>query len=144
MDPKASWALRHLERFPIEVNKASLEDLLRIPGVGEVSARRILRQRRFASVKVEDLKQMGVVMKRAKYFLTCQGKYYGGKDLVENTIRGQILMEEKLRYRLTGGEDQQQLSLFSGSGCWLPDNIETGREGRAWPSIAMTEPSKGS
>jgi putative DNA modification/repair radical SAM protein len=144
MDPKAAWALRHLERFPIEVNKASLEDLLRIPGVGEVSARRILRQRRVASVKAEDLKRMGVVMKRAKYFLTCQGKYYGGKDLVENTIRGQILMEERLRYRLTGGQDQQQLSLFSGPGNWIPESHETGREGRAWPSIAMTEPSKGS
>jgi predicted DNA-binding helix-hairpin-helix protein len=144
MDPKASWALRHLERFPIEVNKASLEELLRIPGVGEVSARRILRQRRVASVKAEDLKRMGVVMKRAKYFLTCQGKYYGGKDLVEDTIRGQILMEEKLRYRLTGGEDQQQLSLFSGSNNWLPEPNERGREGQLWPVISMTEASKGS
>ncbi len=81
MDPKMAWALRHPELFPMEVNKVSLEELLRIPGVGAVSARRIVRQRRRSAVKFDDLKKLGVVVKRAKYFLTCRGRYYGDADL---------------------------------------------------------------
>ncbi len=150
MDPKAAWALRHLERFPVEINRASMEELLRIPGVGEISARRILRQRRYAAVRAEDLPRMGVAMKRARYFLTCQGKYYGGKDLVAQTAKRQILLEEKLRLRLIGGEGGRQLSLFDSitdfSG--LPGRVAEGdllrREGRSWPSIAMTAASKDS
>ena len=76
------WALKNLDKFPVEVNKASLETLMRIPGVGYVSARRIARQRKVCSVKFDDLKKMGVVLKRAKYFITCAGKYYGSKDLI--------------------------------------------------------------
>jgi putative DNA modification/repair radical SAM protein len=90
-DPKLVWALRHMECFPIEVNKASLEELLRIPGIGNVSAKRIMRQRKISAVRYEDLKKMGVVLKRARYFLTCVGRYYGGKDLepifIEDSIR---------------------------------------------------------
>lgn len=73
LDPKISWALRHIEQFPIEINKASMEELLRIPGVGNVSAMRIVRQRRLSAVKFDDLKKIGVVVKRAKYFMTCCG-----------------------------------------------------------------------
>ncbi|MDR0357310.1 MAG: putative DNA modification/repair radical SAM protein, partial [Clostridiales Family XIII bacterium] len=62
LDPKIVWALRHIGRFPIEINKASQEELLRIPGVGNVSAIRIMRQRRVAAVRYEDLKKMGVVL----------------------------------------------------------------------------------
>ena len=91
LDPKISWALRHLDQFPVEVNKASMDRLLRIPGVGTVSAQRILRQRKIAAVKYEDLKKMGVVLKRAKHFLTCSGKFYGEKTFTPEVIKNQIL-----------------------------------------------------
>jgi len=75
------------------VNKASHEELLRIPGVGNISARRILRQRKIAAVKYEDLKKMGVVLKRARFFLTCSGKYYGGREIEPVYIRDRVLAE---------------------------------------------------
>ena len=77
VDPKASWALRNIDKFPIEVNRADREMLLRIPGVGQISADRIIAARRLGPVKWDDLKKMGVVMKRAQYFLTAQGKFLG-------------------------------------------------------------------
>ena len=91
LDPKVIWALRNIEHFPIEVNTASEEALLRIPGIGNTSARRILRQRRIAAVRYEDLKKMGVVLKRARFFLTCSGKYYGDKVLEPYYIKDRIL-----------------------------------------------------
>jgi hypothetical protein len=91
LDPKVVWALRHLEDFPIEINKASLEELLRIPGVGNTSATRIIRQRREAAVRYDDLKKMGVVLKRAKYFLTCSGRYYGDSELEPYYIRDKLV-----------------------------------------------------
>lgn len=102
LDPKISWALRNIGRFPIEINKAPLSELLRIPGVGNVSAMRIVRQRKLADVKYDDLKKMGVVLKRARYFLTCSGKYYGDKNMEPDYIREQIL----------GRENGIQLSMF--------------------------------
>jgi putative DNA modification/repair radical SAM protein len=86
-DPKMIWALRNIEEFPKEVNKASVNELLRIPGVGMVSARRILNQRKVRAVTYEDLKQMGVALKRARFFVTCNGKYYGEKNLDPETIK---------------------------------------------------------
>lgn len=94
LDPKVTWALRNLEKFPIEVNKAPYEMLLRIPGIGAISAKRIVRQRKVSAVKFDDLKKMGVVVKRAKYFLTCSGKYYGERKFEEETIRNSILQME--------------------------------------------------
>lgn len=94
LDPKVTWALRNLEKFPIEVNKVPYEMLLRIPGVGAVSAKRIVRQRKVSAVKFDDLKKMGVVVKRAKYFLTCSGRYYGDRKFEEETIRSSILQME--------------------------------------------------
>ncbi|MBQ3122895.1 MAG: biotin synthase, partial [Firmicutes bacterium] len=103
LDPKVTWALRNIERFPIEVNKAPLEDILRIPGIGTTTALRIVRQRRVSAVCYEDLRKMGVVLKRAKYFLTCSGKYYGNNpDLNPIRIRREIL----------GIADEEQLSMF--------------------------------
>ena len=112
LDPKIAWALRHIEKFPIEVNKASMEEILRIPGVGTVSALRIVRQRKVAAVKYDDLKKMGVVLKRARYFLTCMGRYYGGKDLAPEYIRGKALESEQIRKSLLPMHDEQQLSMF--------------------------------
>ncbi|MDR0850860.1 MAG: putative DNA modification/repair radical SAM protein [Clostridiales Family XIII bacterium] len=102
LDPKIIWALRHIEFFPIEINKASMEELLRIPGIGNVSAKRIMRQRRIAAVKYDDLKKMGVVTKRARFFLTCSGRYYGDK----------VLDPESIRRRLNETDKDRQLSMF--------------------------------
>jgi predicted DNA-binding helix-hairpin-helix protein len=90
LDPKIVWALRHIEFFPIEVNKASQEELLRIPGVGNTSAIRIMRQRKVSAVRYDDLKKMGVVLKRARFFLTCSGKYYGDSIFEPTYIRDKI------------------------------------------------------
>ncbi|MDY3037172.1 MAG: helix-hairpin-helix domain-containing protein, partial [Eubacteriales bacterium] len=105
LDPKVTWALRNLEKFPVEINRASYEMLMRIPGIGSVSARRIIRQRKLAPVKFDDLKKMGVVLKRAKYFLTCSGRYYGERRFEQETIRNSILQME----------NGLQLSLFDNS-----------------------------
>ena len=113
LDPKITWALRRLDRFPIEVNKASLEDLLRIPGVGATSALRIVKQRRVCAVKYEDLKKMGVVLKRARFFLTCSGRYYGDSELEPSYIRRLVLEEELIRKQLLPEEREQQLSMFN-------------------------------
>ena len=77
LDPKACWALRHPEFFPLEVNRASYHDLLRVPGIGVISARRICAARRQAFLSYDSLKRLGVVLKRARYFITCKGKYHG-------------------------------------------------------------------
>ena len=94
LDPKVTWALRNLDKFPIEINKASYEMLMRIPGVGAVSAKRIVRQRKVSAVKFDDLKKMGVVVKRAKYFITCSGRYYGDRRFEQDTIKNSILQME--------------------------------------------------
>ncbi len=113
LDPKISWALRNIEKFPIEINKASLEELLRIPGVGTQSAFRIVRQRRMAAVHFDDLKKIGVVVKRARYFITCCGKYHGDSDLVPEYIKNKVLEPDGIRRRLLPKDDQVQLSMFN-------------------------------
>ncbi len=87
LDPKISWALRNIHLFPLEINIASYEKLLRIPGVGVTSALRIIRQRRLAPISYHNLGKIGVVVKRAKYFITCQGHYYGGIPIQAPQIR---------------------------------------------------------
>jgi putative DNA modification/repair radical SAM protein len=125
LDPKIDWALRHIERFPIEINKAPLESLLRIPGVGTTSAMRIARQRRVAAVKYDDLKKMGVVLKRARFFLTCSGKYYGGKDPDPAYIKTQTLRPEDIRNSLTESPASPQISMFE-SGLLRKDAVPPG------------------
>ncbi len=77
VDPKCAWALRHPEFFPVEANRADYEALLRVPGVGTVSAKRILEARRVGPLRPENLRRLGIVMKRARFFLTAGGKYEG-------------------------------------------------------------------
>ncbi|PKM49678.1 MAG: putative DNA modification/repair radical SAM protein [Firmicutes bacterium HGW-Firmicutes-7] len=102
-DPKMNWAFRNLDRFPIEINTADYGLLLRIPGVGVQSARRIMHQRKISPIKYEDLKKLGIVMKRAKYFIVCGGKFFGERNLeVEGLKR---IMNPKPMY--------EQLSLFN-------------------------------
>jgi putative DNA modification/repair radical SAM protein len=115
LDPKISWALRHIELFPVEINKAPQEMLLRVPGVGSVSAVRIARQRRIAAVKYDDLKKIGVVLKRARFFITCSGKYYGGRDPDPVYIKEQALLPAEIRSSLTEKSASRQISMFDGS-----------------------------
>jgi predicted DNA-binding helix-hairpin-helix protein len=90
LDPKTDWALRHLKNFPIEVNTASTRDLLRVPGIGIRSVGKIASSRRVHSLNFDDLRALGVVLKRAKYFITCKGKYYGEVDFDEALIRKRL------------------------------------------------------
>lgn len=76
LDPKCDWAIRHIDQFPIEINQADYYTLLRIPGIGVISAKRIILARRSATLKFEHLKKLGVVLKRARFFITCNGKYF--------------------------------------------------------------------
>lgn len=86
-DPKIAWAFRNMGLFPMEINRASYEELLRIPGIGLTSAKRIVSQRRVASLSFDHLKKMGVALKRAKYFITCQGHYFGDIPIEAGRIR---------------------------------------------------------
>jgi len=138
MDPKAAWALRNIHKFPIEVNKAPFEELMRIPGIGAISAKKIARQRRVTAISYEDLKKMGVSLKRARFFLTCQGKYYGGKDLVAETIKGQVLLQENIRGKICLPGDGSQISMFQTS---AQAQLEKG--GNLWPVISTMPALKG-
>lgn len=95
LDPKCVWALRHREFFPVEVNKASLLELLRVPGIGPTSARRIIAARRMCSLTFMDLKKIGVVLKRANYFITCGGKHNKGIFLSTPQIYNTLLCTYK-------------------------------------------------
>lgn len=96
LDPKADWALRHLEEFPKEINVCSYYDLLKIPGIGVKSAKRIIMSRKNFTIHLEDLKRMGVVLKRAKYFILCNGKYITNKDFFKKEfIVKNLMIEEK-------------------------------------------------
>lgn len=90
-DPKTAWALGNLDKFPLEVNRASYEEILRVPGIGVTSAKRILRARRAGPLALDDLKKLGVVMKRAVYFVTAGGKYGGVKKDSEEAIKVKLL-----------------------------------------------------
>ncbi len=112
LDPKEDWAVRHLEQFPVEVNKASLEMLLRVPGIGVKSARRIVAARRSAKLDFQDLKKIGVVLKRAVYFITCGGRLMYPLKLEEDAIV-RNLTEKEDRIRLgSDGMTYRQMSLF--------------------------------
>ena len=109
VDPKCSWALAHLDFFPVEVNTAAYEALLRIPGVGVTSARRILSARRVGPLHIDNLKKLGVVMKRAQYFLTASGKMAEGLRFTpDSLLRGLIAAERPLLPQ----QEAVQLSLF--------------------------------
>jgi len=111
VDPKADWALRHLEEFPKEINEASYYDLLKIPGIGVTSAKRIITSRRHFKLDFKDIKKMGVVLKRAGYFITCNGKYYLDINLInKNFIEANLVLDNKHKKNIT----YEQLSLFNG------------------------------
>lgn len=91
LDPKCDWALRNIHLFPVEINKVDYNMLLRVPGIGVKSAMRIVQARRFGSIDFEDLRKMGIVLKRAQYFITCKGKHYGLKSMNGEVIRSRII-----------------------------------------------------
>jgi putative DNA modification/repair radical SAM protein len=105
-DPKTCWALRHLELFPLEVNRADYEELLRVPGIGVRSAGRIVRARRYTRLGEEELRRLGVVLKRARYFLTAAGRTLGGKALDETRLTALLLTPERRKAA------REQLELF--------------------------------
>ena len=109
VDPKCSWALKHPAFFPVEINTASREELLRVPGVGVVSARRILYARRARKLEHEDLRKLGVVMKRAQYFITCKGRVLDGVCLRPDSVLRSLTALERTALPASEGE---QLSLF--------------------------------
>ena len=113
VDPKCSWALNHPEFFPVEVNRADYEALLRVPGIGVTSARRILVARRCAPLTFAGLKKLGVVLKRAQYFLTCGGKYLEGLRVSPDGVLRHLVAQE--RPMLAQGAPEQ-LSLFEQTG----------------------------
>ncbi len=112
-DPKCDWALRHLELFPVEINRASYQTLLRVPGIGVKSAQRIVKARRLGSLDFADLKKIGVVLKRALYFITCRGRTMYPVKIEEDYItRNLLYVKEKLPPELRGEVTYRQLSLF--------------------------------
>ena len=109
LDPKCCWALRHPDFFPVEVNRADYEALLRVPGLGVVSARRILTARRSGPLRLENLPKLGVVMKRAQYFLTANGRMADGLRFTQDSLlRNLIAVEQSLLPQ----PEMRQLSLF--------------------------------
>ena len=110
MDPKANWALRHLDEFPKEINQASYYDLLKVPGIGIKSAKRIIACRKNFKITFEDLKKMGVVIKRAKYFITCNNKYFMNSEYFKKSfIEANLILEDNAKIE----NKKEQLSLFS-------------------------------
>ena len=113
LDPKCYWALNHLEQFPVEVMRADYHTLLRVPGIGPVSAKRIVSARRVTHLRFEDLKKLGVVLKRAQFFLTCDGHIREGLRFSAVTLLQQL---ESIERGQLPADEAQQLSLFSSAG----------------------------
>lgn len=103
IDPKANYALNNIDNYPIEINTADYKDILKVPGIGVTSAKRIMMTRKVAHLDFDTLKRIGIVLKRAKYFITCDGKYYSKTGTFKkDIIYRQILLEGNIK----------QLSLF--------------------------------
>lgn len=113
LDPKCDWALRHLDQFPVEINRADYAALLRVPGLGVKSARRILTARRTAALDFPDLKRLGVVLKRAVYFITCSGRTMHPFKLDENYITSCLIPDERrMVWDIEHHDSYRQMSLF--------------------------------
>ena len=113
LDPKCDWAIRHLEYFPVEINRAGYEMLLRVLGIGVKSAQRIMRARRSAKLDFDQLKRIGVVLKRAHYFITCNGKMLYHTKIEEDYITRRILeLDHAKNWQMDYQMTYRQLSLF--------------------------------
>ena len=105
LDPKTNWAIKNSHFFPIEINKASYKELLRVPGIGVTSAKRIVMTRKYSTIRYEHLKKLGIVIKRAKYFITVNGEFLGFKKENPELIRNALMEKEKML--------AEQLKLFN-------------------------------
>ena len=105
LDPKTNWAIKNFHFFPIEINKASYRELLRVPGIGVTSAKRIVMTRKYSTIRYEHLKKLGIVIKRAKYFITVNGEFLGFKKENPELIRNTLMEKEKMLV--------EQLKLFN-------------------------------
>ena len=105
LDPKTNWAIKNFHFFPIEINKASYRELLRVPGIGVTSAKRIVMTRKYSTIRYEHLKKLGIVIKRAKYFITVNGEFLGFKKENPELIRNALMEKEKML--------AEQLKLFN-------------------------------
>ncbi len=112
LDPKCDWALRHLEFFPVEINRAPYKTLLRVPGIGYKSASRIVKARKTSTLTFDDLKKIGVVLKRAIYFITCSGRMMYPTKLEENYICSHLMADRTQIPREIRESGYRQLSLF--------------------------------
>jgi predicted DNA-binding helix-hairpin-helix protein len=114
MDPKTAWAMQHLDKFPMEIKRAPYEDLLRIPGVGAQSARRIVEVRRSRPISFDGLGRLGVALKRARYFFTLNGEFFDRPDSKLPVMGTKRILDnpKRLRRILADGDDGLQLPLF--------------------------------
>lgn len=115
LDPKCDWALRHLGMFPVEVQTASYDLLLRIPGIGPKSAKRIVTSRRYGKLDYDSLKKMGVVLKRAHYFIMCNGRMMYNTPIEERYISQRLIEDNnKENWQISHqNEKYTQMSLFT-------------------------------
>lgn len=111
LDPKCNWAVNHPEVFPVEINKAPYEMLLRVPGIGVKSANKICAARKTAKLDFDDLKKLGVVLKRAQYFILCCGRQQYGLVITPTAVMRQLMSASTVK-KLDGFRDMEQLSLF--------------------------------
>lgn len=109
IDPKLSWALRNLQHFPVNINTASYEMIMRIPGIGVGSANKIVQARKFGKLRIDQLKKIGVAYNRAKHFITCADSPMQLKDYQATQIKAFILAESESKYLKTANN---QLLLF--------------------------------
>jgi putative DNA modification/repair radical SAM protein len=130
-DPKCAWALRNMQYFPIEINTANVEQLLRVPGIGAKGAYKIIAARKFTKLSFEDLKKMRIVLKRARHFITCNGKFFGvdGQEQVKN----QLIVAERI-------EGAKQLSLFESSSPLPLSQALLGERETGEGKLALTAP----
>jgi putative DNA modification/repair radical SAM protein len=115
IDPKCNWALNHRECFPVDVNRASYEELLRVPGIGVRGAKRIVAARRNFSLNFEILKKLGIILKRAQYFILCSGKAVEGLNMERDVIMRALMSKgsaDRYYRNFASGEKQEQLSFF--------------------------------
>jgi putative DNA modification/repair radical SAM protein len=109
IDPKLSWAIRNMQHFPVDINKADYKMILRIPGIGVMSAKKIVQARKFGRLRIDQLKKIGVAYNRAKHFITCADSPYQLRDYQGTQIKAFIMAESQSKYLKT---DNNQLILF--------------------------------
>ena len=109
IDPKLSWAIRNMQHFPVDINTADYKMILRIPGIGVMSAQKIVQARKFGKLRIDQLKKIGVAYNRAKHFIVCADTPYQLKDYQGTQIKAFILADSQSKYLKT---DSNQLILF--------------------------------